>query len=199
MYRVRYLSCKMLCKFQSFTLQAECPNFFARFLCKFQSFSLQAAFFKPSVFLEINHWIKCHQWWNALHECLVVFRHTVPGAGLGRKQCGAMRAWVGACAGELKVRWLPMRERSVQDFWNSCECGGVFKSCECIARADKNIQPVQESKCATTLITARYTYYYPCHNATGKLMYQRHATYTWWTTIEWHLSELHSVTGHMDL
>jgi len=54
----------------------------------------------------------------------VIFRHTVTGAGLGTKQCGAVLKSAGA-------------GRSGQDFSNSCGCG---------AGADKNFQPAQDSR-----------------------------------------------------
>jgi len=54
-----------------------------------------------------------------LHELLVVFRYAVTGAGLGRKQYGAVR---------VRNLW----GRSEQDFSNSCRAG-----------VDKNFQPTQ--------------------------------------------------------
>jgi len=57
---------------------------------------------------------------------VVVFRHTVTGAGLGRKQCGAGAGWESARGGGgLEVCG------NGQDFSNSWECG-------CRAGADRN-------------------------------------------------------------
>jgi len=39
-----------------------------------------------------------------LHELLVVFRHTVTGADLGRKECGAGAGWEGVRVRSLWVR-----------------------------------------------------------------------------------------------
>jgi len=64
------------------------------------------------------------------HVAIVVFRHTVVDAGMGRKQCGVRRARIGRLAGRAR-------------FFKFLQVRGEFKFC--VAGVEKTFKHAQNS------------------------------------------------------